>query len=229
MHFLDGAEPTPLDEARRLSQRGGSGALIAHLRGDLLGPGEVAEEAGLGDRLGQRLLAEAVLAEFHRHGGSDGVRVVGGADGDGVDLLPHLVDHHPEIGVGFCPLKSLLAALELIGIDVGHRHHLAMAGSVGRIALPLAADADAAEADLLIGAGGRLAILSPHLGSDPVASRHSRRDGEEIAARSSGKSTTAGTARHGSSPRRERDREQQVFCEQSADEVYAGWDNWSAE
>ncbi len=54
-------------QRRRLAQAVVGGALVAHLRGDLLLAGDLAQLAGLVDAVRQRLLAEAVLAHLHRH------------------------------------------------------------------------------------------------------------------------------------------------------------------
>ena len=57
----------------------------------------MAEHAGLVDRMGQRLLHEAVLSSSACHGGGHGVDVVGRAHRHGVDALAHLVEHLAEI------------------------------------------------------------------------------------------------------------------------------------
>ena len=54
--------------------------------------------AGFVDRVRQRLLAIDVLAHLASPSiAADGVRVVGRADGDRVDLVAHLVEHLAEV------------------------------------------------------------------------------------------------------------------------------------
>ena len=197
VEFLDAPEVAPLDEGRRLAERVGGRPLVAHLRRHLLAAGDLAHQSGFGDRLREWLLAEAGLAEIHRrHGGHD-MGVVGRADGDSVDLLPHLLEHLAEVRVGLRSLEGSLGTLQLVGIDVGNRDDLARTAGVSRVALPLAADADTREADLLI---GPLRALRPNLGGDEIPGRHGgggRGGCEELTAgRSETGRTTAGHGSH---------------------------------
>ena len=60
--------------------------LRAHLRGDLRLGRRLADDAGLPDVVRQRLLAVDVLAELQGRQRGEGVRVLAGADDDGVEL-----------------------------------------------------------------------------------------------------------------------------------------------
>jgi hypothetical protein len=61
--------------------------LRSHLRGDAGFAGRFADDAGLPDAVRQRLLAIDVLAELQRGERGEGVRVLGGADDDGVEQI----------------------------------------------------------------------------------------------------------------------------------------------
>ncbi len=89
-------------------------ALVAHLRGHLHLAGDLAQAAGFVDRVRQRLLREAVLAQLHGHGAGRGVRVVGRADGDGVDALAHLVEHLAEVVDTSWPRANFWPALSSV-------------------------------------------------------------------------------------------------------------------
>ena len=77
--------------------------------------------------------------------------VVGRADGHGVDLVAELLEHLAVV-VELLRLGILLAHLvEHVAVDVAEGDDLAVLAGVIGIAIALAADADAREADLLIG------------------------------------------------------------------------------
>ncbi len=97
----------------------------------------------------KRLLDEGVLAHPHGHRPGGGVGVVGRADGDGVDLVAHLLEHLAVVDVllGVGELGRHLVELGLV--DVAEGDDLAVLAGVVGVALPLAADADAGEPDLL--------------------------------------------------------------------------------
>ena len=61
--------------------------LGAHLGCQLRSGGGLADDAGFPDIAGQRLLAVDVLAQPQRRQRGEGVRVLAGADDDGVELL----------------------------------------------------------------------------------------------------------------------------------------------
>ena len=82
-------------------------ALVAHLRQDLLLPGGLGQGIALGDVVGQRLLAEDVLAVVDGADGRRGVVVVGRGDQDHVEVLVALVEHLAivveDLGLGRAP------------------------------------------------------------------------------------------------------------------------------
>jgi hypothetical protein len=123
--------------------------------------------------------------------------MVGGADGDCVELLPERVEHAAEVLELLRPLECLPAPLELVGIDINHGHDAATPGGIGRVALALAADADAGEANFLVGArGGGGGVVRPQAGSHEVAGGHRGGDTEKSSPRGAG-GTTSRTARTG--------------------------------
>ncbi len=153
------------DDLHCPAQAVGSRALIAHLRGDLHLLGRLAHVPGLGDRVRQRLLAVDVLAHVHRHQAGRRVRVVRRADGDGVDLLAHLVEHLAVVEVRFRVVLSLprprldlfgvaqvfQGVVEMVLVDVADGDNVAEFAGLGNVAVALAADADAGNADGFIG------------------------------------------------------------------------------
>ena len=160
--FLDRAESVGAEQFDAGAEAVGRRALVAHLGAEVLLGGELPHYAGFLDGPGQRLLAEAVLAHLHGHDAGRGVGVVGRAHGDGVDLAVHLLEHLAvvEVLLGVRELLGLL--VERLFVDVAEGDDLAVAAGVVRVAIALAADADAGEADFLIdrrfthaGDGGR--------------------------------------------------------------------------
>ncbi len=98
-------------------------ALVAHLRRQLrVLRGRLADEAGLPDVVGERLLAVDVLAVRQRQVGGERVRLLAGGDHDGVELL-RIVKDAPEV-------------LELPGLRVPHRR------AVDRVLIHVADDDD---------------------------------------------------------------------------------------
>src|SRR6185503_17793795 len=154
VNFLDPADQAGMNDFDGAAQAGLGAALVAHLGGELLLGGELSEDAGLVDGLHQGLLAVDVLAELHRGACDDAVAVVGGGDGDGVDLVAHLVEHFAKIFEGFGVGVLLGRELEVVGIDVAQGDDLAAGlGRVFNVGGALAGAADGGDADLLVGAG----------------------------------------------------------------------------
>ena len=73
--------------------------LVAHLRGNLVFNGGVAEEAGFPGSAGEWLFDIDVNAALHGIESDSCVHVVGDADGAGVDVLAFLVEHDAEVFV----------------------------------------------------------------------------------------------------------------------------------
>ena len=124
--------------------------LRAHLRDELLLPGDLGHDAGLVHRVRERLLAVAVLAQLHGHDGRRGVGMVRRADHHRVDLAVHLVQHLAEVLV---PLgrRELLKCLGRVGvIDVAQGHEV-FTGHALDIVAPASGDADAGDIQLLMG------------------------------------------------------------------------------
>ena len=150
MDLLDRSQNARSDELDALAEAGLGGPLVAHLGAELLLGGERPHEACFLDRPGQRLLAEAVLAHAHGHHAGRGVRVVGRADGHGVDLVAQLLEHLAVVEVLLRLGVLFPHLLELMLVDVAEGDDLAVLAGVVGVALTLAADADAREADFLI-------------------------------------------------------------------------------
>ena len=156
MDLLDGPERAGANDLDARAEPALGRALVAHLGAQLLLSRERPHESGFLDRPGQRLLAKAVLAHSHGHDASRGMRVVRSAHGDGVDLVAELLEHFPIIivflGVGVLGPHLV----EGVGIDVAEPDNLAVAACDVGVAVPLAAHADAGEANLFVGrTGGR--------------------------------------------------------------------------
>jgi hypothetical protein len=127
-------------------------ALVAHLRDDAGGAGGLGQGAGLVQRVRERLLRVDVLAGVDRRHRDDGVRVVGRADGYGVDVVGLLVEHLAEIlvaaGVGVIG-EGLLAAFL---VDVAQGDDVALEPcKLGDLCPAHPAAADAREVELSAG------------------------------------------------------------------------------
>ena len=91
--FRDRADGPGGDVLGHAADRLAAIALVAHLRQDLLLPGGLGQGIALGDVVGQRLLAEDVLAVVDRADGGRGVVVIGRGDQHHVEVLVALVEH----------------------------------------------------------------------------------------------------------------------------------------
>ena len=123
-----------------------------------------------------------MLVMLHGRQGDDRVRVIGGADDHGIDLLVHLVEHDAKV----LELRGLGILGELLGgvllIHVAQRDDVvAQLGHLIHVAAPLAADADAGHVELVVG-GKALRRLAAVWGRSwnaatlaPVAQRNCRR------------------------------------------------------
>ena len=91
------------------------GTLVTHLRHHFVFAGGLGEHPGFADVVGKWLLYVYVFAQLHCCHSCHPVYVIGGRYGNGIDIVFHFFQHHPEIGVlfggrklvgaGFCPRK----------------------------------------------------------------------------------------------------------------------------
>ena len=92
-----------LNDLDRAAQAVFGAALIAHLGGDLVLLGELAEQPRFIDRVRQGLLAIDMFAHAHGGGGGDGVHVIRRGHDDRIQrllLVEHLAEVLVELGVG---------------------------------------------------------------------------------------------------------------------------------
>ena len=157
--FLDRADDAGLQHLDAAAQLIGGTALVAHLRHDAGGLRQLAQAAGLPDRVRQRLLDIDMLAHLHRHRRGGRVHVVGRGDGDRVDAVLFLEEHVAEVAieadVGEFLADFLGLPVQRVLVHIAQRadahaglHHLA------DIAAALAAATDCGE-EQLRGAGIR--------------------------------------------------------------------------
>ena len=147
----DVTDEARLDDLHRATESVVGAALVAHLRGHFLLLGHLGHETCLVDGLCEWLLNVNVFAELHRLHTGNGVHVVRGRDGDGVDGFLHLIEHLAEIlkrrGAGvFLP-----SVTQGVGIDITERDDIGTAtGRVVGVAGALAARTDRGEVDLAV-------------------------------------------------------------------------------
>ena len=113
-------------------------------------------------------------------GGGDAVRVVGRADRHGVDVLPHLVEHLAEVVVLLRVFEADRRLVQALVVDVADGDHLAVVPGVAGVAGPLAADADAGEANFF---QGTPAFARGDAAGDPKPGPHGSRRLHKLAAR----------------------------------------------
>ncbi len=136
--------------------------LRAHLGDELFLFGEVGERAGFEDGVRERLFAVHVLAETEGHGRGRGVRMVGGADADGVDIAGLLFEHDAEIAVFAGVGIAGRAFGQEVAIDVGEGDDL-LARELAEVGAGAVRRADAGDAEALAGrfrllGGGRIGV-----------------------------------------------------------------------
>ena len=156
MQFGDLADDPRLDHLDRATQAAAGAALIAHLGGQFSVAGQLPQDAGFMDRLGERLLTVNMLAQAHGRGGGDAVDVVGRGYGHRVDGFADLVEHLPEV----LELLGLRILLPLLGergsVDVAQANNgAATTCRIVGVAGTLAAHADATDLDAFVGAQHR--------------------------------------------------------------------------
>ena len=156
MQFERFADHAGLNDLDGAAQAGLGAALVAHLSGQVLLFGELAQEARLVDGLDERFLAKAVLAHLHRPDGRHAVVVVRDGNGHRVNVLADFVQHLAVIAV-LLELGELLRELPClraqgIPVHVADGDNVAAAvGGAAAVAVAFAADADAGDVDAVIG------------------------------------------------------------------------------
>ena len=92
-------------------------SLVSELRDHLVLAGAGNDLADFVNIMGQRFLAIHMFAAPHRFHGDDCVVVVRCANNHGIDLVPHLIKHHPVI---LEPLRVGVPTERLGGVVVVH-------------------------------------------------------------------------------------------------------------
>ena len=128
-------------------------ALGADLGGELVLVLEIvgADDAGLLDAVGQRLLAVDVLAAVHGPIGDEGVRVVGGAADHGVDVL--LVEALAPIHVLLGPGKLRRGEGQVLLVHVAEGDDV-LVGQAVEVGFAAAPGADEGDVELVAGCVG---------------------------------------------------------------------------
>ena len=88
MHFADLADDARAHHINRAAVVDRRVPLVAHLRDHSRLRCNLPHHPRLVNRLGQGLLDVDMLSQFHRGDGDRGVHVIGGRDGDCIDILP---------------------------------------------------------------------------------------------------------------------------------------------
>ena len=130
----------PTDAVERVS-------LDAHLSHNFMFTCRFGECTCFGDCVTHRFLQEDVLAHFDRHHGGGKVHMVGGSDGNRVNLLIHFHEHHAEVLVLFCigKLSENFIAPRLV--HIAKRHNI-LRGDTSYIYAALSTDTDAGDVQL---------------------------------------------------------------------------------
>ena len=152
-HVAEASLPDPLAQQ---SQALAGVALVAHLSGDLLRLGELAQLAGLVNIVAQRLLAVDGQPGVEGADAGGKVTVIGRGDPNGVEmflLIEELAVVAIDLRVGEPALDVLDRVGSVVEIHVGRRDNLLAGGHAHALATH-AADADECKPDLLIGRVG---------------------------------------------------------------------------
>ena len=148
--FADVADDAGLDPFVREPRPFGGVPLVAHLRDHARPARRLGDGAGLPEGVGEGLLDVDVLAGGDGGHGGDGVGVIGGADGAGVDVLRLLVEHLPEVLVARRLGVGVEGAAGPLVVDITQRDDIrAELGEGGDVAPSHAAGTDAGEVDAL--------------------------------------------------------------------------------
>ena len=147
-HLADAARLDVLDDAAVVV----AGVdLRAHLRGDAGLPGGLADEPRLLHVVRERLLAVDVLLQLQGGQRGERVRVLGGADNDGVELRG-VVEETAEVDLLARPGILRGRLVEGVLVDVAERGDV-LAGEPLQVGPALPAAADDGEAELVAGLG----------------------------------------------------------------------------
>jgi hypothetical protein len=122
-----------------------SRVLVTHLGDAVVLLGNLTQPASFPNGPRQRLLAINVLAHLHRRGGNHGVSVIGGRDRDGIELVPHRLEHLAIVDVLIFDLHQRGEAIEKLAVDVAEANHFTQAIGGFGVAPPLATDPDAGD------------------------------------------------------------------------------------
>ena len=129
--------------------------LYAHLSGQTLFLGKLCQMPGFVQFMRKRFLQVNVFSPFHRIHGGGVVGMVGGGDGNCIDLIVEFGKHFPVILKGGGTLKLFRPGIDFpVGIiDIAEANHfnIFMLGQVDGINPPFAPGADMGGANLTVG------------------------------------------------------------------------------
>ena len=143
----DGPEISLADDFDRRAQSVACCSLVPHLSAKSLFGRQFTHQARFGDRIRQRFLTEAMLAQFHGADRCGSVRVIRRADSHRIDFVRHFVEHLAIIDVLSGLGKPLSGSFQVFLVDIAQCDNVAVAPGVIAIAGPFAVDADAGESD----------------------------------------------------------------------------------
>ena len=170
-HLADFAVPDPFANEVAVC---GRGALVTHLRSHLVLLGQVGEQAGLIDGVGQRLLHIDVLAHGDGVGGHDGMRVVGGCYEDGIDALAHLVVHAAEVAILLGIGMTVPGILGIVPVDITEGDDVVRPLHVAKVGVTHASDTYAGDVQLVGGGDVSMALAQDGVGNYGQADGSSR-------------------------------------------------------
>ncbi len=149
--FPDSADgPRPQHFERRPKAIEGR-ALGAHLRTDAIFLGRLAQGPCFMHAERERFLRIDVLTQPDRHHRRRGMRVIGRADGHGVDLAFHIFKQPAEV-IELARLGKLLClGGQMVVVDIADRDHVAVIPRMVGVARSFAPHTDAGYVELLIG------------------------------------------------------------------------------
>ena len=122
MDFFDFADGARLNQFNDATIVGGSVNNGTHLGGKVLFFGDALHVANFSDVMRERLFAEARNTAFHGGQRNDGMRMIRGADEDGVErfeLVKHCAIVEETLGVG----ESFALSRKVVVVDVAKTNH----------------------------------------------------------------------------------------------------------